>query len=149
MNNVGRHSTAVWRIWGCHPPPFFCLIPSRIADRYTVLPALTQVETVTCLLSLAMACVRLHGLYVGQPGATETLSPVWPIVFIVADGFVFMSVAALAVTQASQVKDHTHTHTHARTHGRTQTHTHTHPLVTGSRHTRAYAKCAHAEHASF
>ena len=56
------------------------------------------------LIALVAACVRLHGLYSGEPAAVEAASPVWPILFIVADGFLFLSVAALAITQFSQVR---------------------------------------------
>ena len=50
---------------------------------------------------LVVACFRLHGLYSG--GAAEHVNPVWPILFIVGDGFMLVSVLALAVTQATQV----------------------------------------------
>ena len=62
-----------------------------------------QVETVAMFLALLLACVRLHGLY-AEPAAVQSVSPVWPIAFIVTDGFMFISVAALAITQASQVR---------------------------------------------
>ena len=62
-----------------------------------------QVETVAMAGGLIIACFRLHGLYSGNADAGEHVNPVWPILFIVGDGFMLVSVLALAVTQGSQV----------------------------------------------
>ncbi len=62
-----------------------------------------QVETAAMAGGLMVACFRLHGLYSGAAGAAEHVNPVWPILFIVGDGFMLVSVLALAVTQGTQV----------------------------------------------
>ena len=62
-----------------------------------------QVETVAMAGGLIVACFRLHGLYSGTVKTPEHINPVWPILFIVGDGFMLVSVLALAVTQGSQV----------------------------------------------
>ncbi len=62
-----------------------------------------QVETVAMAGGLIVACFRLHGLYSGTAETSEHVNPVWPILFIVGDGFMLVSVLALAVTQGSQV----------------------------------------------
>lgn len=65
--------------------------------------ALRQIETAAMAIALACACVRLHTLYGRQQG--NGFSGVGMLItFIVGDGFMLISVIALAVTQASQVR---------------------------------------------
>jgi palmitoyltransferase ZDHHC13/17 len=61
------------------------------------------VETVAMTAGLAVACLRLHGLYQLPDSKRGSASLGFIIGFIVADGFMLMSVLALAVTQATQV----------------------------------------------
>jgi len=64
--------------------------------------SLRQIETAAMTIALACACVRLHALY-SRPSSSGFGGAGWLIAFIVGDGFMLISVIALAVTQASQV----------------------------------------------
>jgi palmitoyltransferase ZDHHC13/17 len=61
-------------------------------------------ETVAMTAGLVVACLRLHGLYQVEGARPGAAGPGFLIGFIVADGFMLMSVLALAVTQATQVR---------------------------------------------
>ena len=52
---------------------------------------------------MLVACLRLHNLYTKQDPQGFG-GPGWLIAFIVCDGFMLISVIALAVMQASQVR---------------------------------------------
>lgn len=58
-------------------------------------------------VSLVVACVRLHLLYTeGNEGSFA--GPGWMIAFACMDGFMLVSVLALAITQASQARPQPH-----------------------------------------
>ena len=59
-------------------------------------------ELFAMIMSAAVTCVRLHQVYALDSWMDVSGIP-WMILFVVADGFVALSVGALAVTQASQI----------------------------------------------
>ena len=62
------------------------------------------VETVAMTAGLVVACVRLHGLYQLDRSKPGIAGPGFLISFIVPDAFMLISVLALAITQATQVR---------------------------------------------
>ena len=59
-------------------------------------------ELFAMLISAVVTCFRLHQAYKRDSWVEVTGIP-WMILFVILDGFVLMSVGALAVTQASQI----------------------------------------------
>ena len=62
---------------------------------------IVQVESGAMAIALVAACIRVHMLYTAG-GEAPFAGPGWIIAFACLDGFMLVSVLALAITQASQ-----------------------------------------------
>ncbi len=64
---------------------------------------IVQVEAGAMAIALVAACMRVHMLYTAG-GEAPFAGPGWIIAFACLDGFMLVSVLALAITQASQAR---------------------------------------------
>lgn len=100
-------------LWVCHWYPLECCPAAQQTSHASCLHACAdrlflttkrqhlQVETAAMTTGLVVACFRLHAFY--NSSEQSLVGPGMIITFIVLDAFMFVSVLALAVTQASQV----------------------------------------------